>query len=218
MATQMAVAAPIAWTDWTSGAAGLSGSASGTLDIGGTIVDVNYSGEIEFSQTAGGINYWNPATPYISASVDNAPPGSDIIALSKMGSKTLTFSHSIDNLFFAVVSLNRNGYQFNRDFEIISSDCGYWGCGNFTKVDMGNGNFQLISTGGMSVRTETEPHGVIRFAGGVSELTWTTLRNERWNGFTVGGTGSIGSPEPASFVLMLIGLGLVPVVSRRLRR
>ena len=71
------------------------------------------------------------------------------------------------NLLFAVVSLNGNGYRFNRDFDIVSTGCGYWGCGGLQKVDLGGGMFQVDSTGG-------EPHGVIRFTGAVSSITWTS--------------------------------------------
>ena len=64
--------------------------------------------------------------------------------------------------------------------------CGFWGCGTSFKnvVDLGGGNFeyQLLGTG--------EPHGVIRFLGAFSTLTWRSLSNEVWNGFTVGVQGT----------------------------
>jgi hypothetical protein len=75
-------AAPVVWVDWQTGAAGPSGTAEGVLNIGSSTVNVDYEGEIAFIQTAGGTNYWNPSAPYMSALVDNAPPASDIIALS----------------------------------------------------------------------------------------------------------------------------------------
>ena len=60
------------------------------------------------------------------------------------------------------------------------------GCGTSSKriVDLGNGNieYQLIGTG--------EPHGTIRFAGAFNTLTWRSLSNEFWNGFTVGVQGT----------------------------
>src|SRR3954453_7823781 len=81
----------IIWTDWTSGTAGTNGSAIGNLHIGITDVAVNYSGEIYFIQTNGvGTNFWNPSAPYISATVPNAPPDADIIALSTASSHTIT--------------------------------------------------------------------------------------------------------------------------------
>src|SRR5262245_13104936 len=143
-------AAPVIWVDWISGTAGDSGSAFGQMTIGSTVVDVNYSGQIAFLQTSGGTNYYIPSVPYVSALVDNPPPNSDIIALSKASTKTLTFSQPVDNLFFAIVSLNGNGYGFNEDFEIVSTGCGYWGCGGLKK-EVSGGTYQANSTGG-------EPH------------------------------------------------------------
>ncbi|MHB9035901.1 MAG: fibronectin type III domain-containing protein [Armatimonadota bacterium] len=181
-------AAPVSWVDWTSGTAGTSGHATGVLNFDGTIVNVNYSGEIAFIQTNGGANYWNPSSPYISSQVDNAPTTTDIIALSQATAKTLTFSKPVSGLLFAVVSLNGNGYRFNQDFEIVSTGCGYWGCGGLTKQVNGDGTYQLNGSG--------EPHGVIRFTGAVTSITWTSLSNEYWNGFTVGTFGVILDTTP----------------------
>jgi hypothetical protein len=76
--------------------------------------------------------------PYTSALVDNRPPAAEMLALSKAGWRSMEFSRPVDELFFAVLSLNGNGYEFNRNFEIVSSGCGYWGCGGLEKVDLGN--------------------------------------------------------------------------------
>ncbi|MEZ5400031.1 MAG: PEP-CTERM sorting domain-containing protein [Bryobacteraceae bacterium] len=208
------VAAPVNWVDWTSGTAGTNGSATGVLNIGLTTVNVAYTGEIAFIITGAGANYWSPDAPYLSPTVDNAPPASDIIALSQTGSKTLTFSQPVDNLFFAIVSLNGNGYSFNQDFEIVSGNGigGFWGAGTLTKTNPSAGIYQLNGSG--------EPHGVIRFTGAVSSITWTSLTNENWNGFTVGTFGLARDPgqvpEPGTWALVLAGL--VPVAWRRFRR
>lgn len=208
-----ASAAPVVWVDWTSGSAGASGSAAGLVDLGpagpdASDIAVNYSGEIAFVQTAGGTNYWTGPS-YVSAAVDNGPGTSDIIALSSATSKTLTFSAPVDNLFFAVVSLNGNGYSFNEDFEILSAGCGYWGCGTLSKTIVDD-EYRLIGSG--------EPHGVIRFNRAVSSITWTSLTNENWNGFTVGTYGAAPPiPEPATVALMALGLLGVAGATRRVR-
>ena len=207
-------AAPVFWTDWTTGTAGTNGSATGTINTGSSTITATYSGEIQFIQTNGGTNYWTGSpSPYVSAAVDNAPGTPDIIALSQATSKTLSFDVAVDNLFFAVVSLNGNGYEFNEDFTIESFNCGYWGCGTLTKQNMGNGNYRLIGSG--------EPHGVIRFNRAVSSITWTSLTNENWNGFTVGTYGVArpqqGVPEPVSAALVLAALGACGVATRRRR-
>lgn len=194
---------------------------------------------VGFIQTSGGTDYWangsgggggrnDAISPYTSTLVDNAPTGTDIIGLSKAGSQTLTFTQSVANPVFAYVSLNGNGYGFDQDFEILSQGgvdgnaCGYWGCGNVSKnvVDLGGGNFeyQLLGTG--------EPHGSIRFTGTFSQVSWRSLTNEFWNGFTVGvqgtttevtqtcatnptlpGCDAIPVPEPSGLLLLLSALG-----------
>jgi hypothetical protein len=223
-ASGAASAAPVIWTDWTSGTAGTSGSAAGFIDLGtlgpdASDISVAYSGEIQFIQTSAGTNYWTgPDATYQSSLVDNRPPGTDIIALSRATSKTLTFSQAVDDLFFAVVSLNGNGYEFNEDFTIVSFGPGYWGNGTLTKQDLGNGQFRLIGSG--------EPHGVIQFNRAVSSITWTSLTNENWNGFTVGTYGlapptdpetpPVGAiPEPSTYALFGVGLAAVAMMLRR---
>ncbi|MBE2241827.1 MAG: PEP-CTERM sorting domain-containing protein [Burkholderiaceae bacterium] len=209
-----AAAAPVVWIDWTSGTPGANGSASGVVDLGApgpdaSDISVEYAGEIAFIQTSGGTNYWtgNPS-PYVSPEVDNAPGTPDIIALSSATSKTLTFSAPVDNLFFAVVSLNGNGYAFNEDFDILSYGCGYWGCGTLTKEIVGS-EYRLIGSG--------EPHGVIRFNRAVTSITWTSLTNEYWNGFTVGTYGA-APPIPEPSTLALASLGLLGIIAAARRR
>ena len=219
-------AVPFYWTDWTGGNLASSGfQGQGTITTPTSSVTVTYTNAngIAFYQTGGGIDYWansvfgttrNAATsPYTSSVVDNIPTGTDIIALQHAGSQTLTFSQTVANPVFSYVSLNGNGYEFfSQDFDILSqggvdgNDCGYWGCGTAHKVviNLGGGNFayELIADGG-------EPHGAIQFKGAFNTLTWTSLSNEYWNGFTVGIQGTaqeVGLPEPAS--LALLGLGL----------
>lgn len=201
-------AAYVYWTDWISGTTGANGHAAGVLDISGKTVDVSYSGEIAFIQTStSGTNYWNPSTPYVSNVVDNPPPTADIIALNYIATRTLTFSEPVKDLYFAFVSLNNNGYQFDHDFEIISTDRGYWGTGTVVRNDLGEGIYELCATGG-------EPHGVIRFRGPVSSLSWTSRINEYWHGFTVGTSGA--APEPGSFVALGSALlGLLGYAARR---
>lgn len=74
---------------------------------------------------------------------------------------------------------------------------------------MGNGNFRLIGSG--------EPHGVIRFNRAVDSITWTSLTNEYWNGFTVG-TYGLAPPVPEPSSLALLGLGLLGVSAAARRR
>jgi hypothetical protein len=73
-----------------------------------------------------------------------------------------------------------------------------------------------------------EPHGTLRFTGVFDTVSWRSLSNEYWNGFTVGVEGtaseifppdsdpSTSVPEPASFGLL--GLGFVCLVFSRRRK
>jgi hypothetical protein len=231
-------AAPVYWTDWTTGSFINGFTGQGVITTGTSTVNVTYSNlnGIGFYQPSGGIDYWvNSAgirdaatSPYTSALVDNIPTGTDIIALRYAGTQTLTFSEMIANPVFSYVSLNGNGngYGFlNQDFDILSyndpatgNSCAYWGCGTSYKnvVDLGGGNFeyQLLGTG--------EPHGTIRFKGAFDTVVWKSLSNEYWNGFTVGVQGTAAEvfdvPEPSSMIQLASGLlavGILTVTTRR---
>ena len=75
--------AAVSWTDWTNASLGAPGSADGTLTLPSGAVNINYTGEVASpTQVSGGIDYWIPNTPYLSATVPNEPPAADIITLS----------------------------------------------------------------------------------------------------------------------------------------
>lgn len=241
-----ASAVPIKWTDWQSSTNDTLGfTAQGTITTTTSTVSVTYNNPqgVGFYQTGAGgdTDYWtsntrvrDPATsPYTSSVVDNIPTGTDIVALRFAGSQTLSFSEAIANPVFSYVSLNGNGYAFDQDFEILSfgdasngNTPGFWGAGTSTKsvVDTGGGvlEYQLLGTG--------EPHGTLRFTGAFDTVTWRSLSNEFWNGFTVGVEGTAEEifpddpsptdppsiPEPSA--IALLGLGLTGLAGLRINR
>ena len=236
-------AVQIFWTDWTGASSGsVNGpfQAQGTLTTNTTSIGVTYSNPngVGFYQPTGGTDYYTggsgATSPYTSSFVDNRPTGTDIVALSRAGTQTLTFSQTIANPVFAFVSLNGNGYAFDQDFELLSlggvdgNACGFWGCGGATKVvvDLGGGKFEYqLNSNGVG---GSEPHGALRFTGAFDTVTWRSSTNEFWNGFTVGVQGSAAEvidqpplpaiPEPATVALMSVGLGLIAAARKRANR
>lgn len=233
----VAGAAQIYWTDWMGSDLdpGIGFKGQGTITTPTTTVTVTYTNPrgIGFYQSGPGTDWWIPRTPvskspYTSAQVDNPPTFTDIVALQFAGNQTLQFSQTIANPVFSYVSLNGNGYAFlNQDFDILSfgdgvvKSAGYWGAGTSFKniVDLGGGNieYQLLGTG--------EPHGTIQFKGAFDSVTWRSLSNEYWNGFTVGVQGTAAEvlgpnvvPEPSTLILLATGLGGVAIAAFRRKK
>jgi hypothetical protein len=200
-----AQAVVVNWADLTSAG---NGVVQGTITAGGETIDVSYRGGYAFAQTSGGTNYWSPDTAYTSGVVENAPSTPDIIALGDRGTRTITFSKTVSDVYLALVSWNGNSAIFDQAFQVISQGQGYWGNGTFTAVTP----YSFVANG--------ELHGVIRFTGAFDQVTFTDGADEYWHGFQIGIAGLApppqpGVPEPATWAMMLTGFGMVGAAARR---
>jgi hypothetical protein len=193
-----ALAAPVSWTDWTTAS---TSEVTGVLAFGSDTVDVSFQGEYLFAQVSGGgTNYWIPSAPYISSSVDNAPPDSDIIALGSGGSVTITFSQAVQDPLLALVSWNGNTVDFGVPINILSYGAGYWGNG-----------IPILNGPGTGFFGSGEVHGVIELPGLYDSITFTHT-SEGWHGLTVGARAVV-IPLPPT--VWFFGSGLVGLIGLR---
>jgi hypothetical protein len=197
MAALFAMTAPASattWVDWTSSspttASGIAGS---------TTVTFNSTAPVAFVQMAPATNYYNP-WPAGALQPDNT----DIIALSEAGVRTLSFSQPVSSLILALVSWNVPGnVEFSSAFTSSIIGCGFWGCGSIAP----GSNSTFFTPSG-------EVHGNLAFQGPITSLSFSS-GGEFWHGFTVGVTAV---PEPATWLTMLLGFGLIGAGMRTRRR
>lgn len=190
-------AVSVTWTSWTTASAGIVGGSIGA-------VGVTYNGPYSFAQTNNvGTDFWVDGG--YTQGVVNRPTGVDVIALDAGGTKTITFSAPVTDLYMAFTSWNGNTVTFDRPFAVVSEGAGYWGSGTFGTFG-GNTGFNGLG----------EVHGVLKFSGTFSSLTFTDT-SENWHGFTLG-LGAGGIPEPATWAMMIAGFGMVGATLRSRRR
>lgn len=211
------------WTDWTArtlSSGTTNGTATGTLQVGASTVSVAYTGDVHgVTQLTCGTDYWATNSAIYTSPANGLtqrPTGCDIVTLvggaGRPVTQTLTFGQALVNPVMAILSQGQPNvvvrYNFNTPFDVLNSGTGFWGgaAGGSLFEDAGN------------VLRGIEGHGLIRFNGTVSSISWTVPDGEDWHGFTVGAAATV-VPEPATVSLLAAGLGALALgVRRRTRR
>ncbi len=236
------------WVDWTSatvdsqvGGRNPTYTVEGTITLSDRTIGVTYHGQaaepwgsvpgVQFNaagsedyfvtmNSAGTITSTEGVGVFTSPEVGNGPTNNDIIRLHHADSpRTLTFSEPVENLFFAIVSMNNNGYLFDQDFDVVASadssaERGYFGWTEaWAKTNPEPGRFGISTDPGVTgVGGMTEFHGVLAINNALESLTWESQADENWNAFTIGTYGVAQSATVSGNVLDNDDLGNAPSV------
>ena len=156
-----------------------------------------------------------------------APNTSGVIVAAPGGGNALAFTQTIGggDIFTANSISSANG-QFHISFEYLGTCAQGQSCGGFLGFNNASGETWLAGSGPYASSnpiTETGAWQTIAF--NFTSLSALTLKIEDWNGATDGPTAgnayfrslviSGAVPEPASWMLMIVGFGLVGVSARR---
>ncbi len=174
--------AEITWSEIVRVTEGTAGTA--TFEFNGDVtVEAHYAGEIQLADLNPSTNYFHPSfvETYTSGVVPNMPPDPSLFRIfggGRTGGR-IEFDSPVTNVVFAIVSLGRSATEAIMRFDqpcLLESS----GPGSF-----GNGPFSLDPEDD-SVLRGREGHGIVRFPGPLTSISWSTPVYEPWYGFRVG--------------------------------
>jgi len=189
------VSTKLAWADWksydgsksTANVQTANGTISATLTTSTPIVGIQIDNALSdnlphtYDWRPGGVDYWTPENGLFGSI--NKPTNTDIVQFSSAGTRTLTFTENVGDLYLAVLSINDNVYRFDRNFELITStNNGMWGSGSVSKrivTEAGKTFYELVAVAG-------DAGGLLKFADVSKTLSWTARVDENWNAITFG--------------------------------
>lgn len=199
---QVFAADTVNWTKWTD-------ASTGQFMYGMTNVIVTYTGETFGMDNSAYI--YDVASSFTNAEVTNTPGSNGTILMQGGGPYLINhfhFSSPVTNPYLDMFSVGQGGVPVsfvfqNGSFSILAQGAGHWGGG-------------MLTQSGMTV-TGVEGNGLLKFNGTYTDIAFLTPNGEFYYGATVGGLVA-GVPEPATYAMLLAGLGLMGFMARRCRK
>ena len=191
------------WTNWNQ-------DLTGTLVQNGSSITVTYNGNFYGGVDYGAYIYDVPGS-FTNATVTNTPGSNGTIDMAggERTGGTFFFSSPVINPVMDIFSLGQPGVQASYVFSgipagsisLLAGGTGHWGGQSITLV----GNTVYGSEG----------NGLIQFNGTFSSISFATPQVEYYYGATVGALSTAPVPEPETYAMMIVGLGLLGFMAQR---